>query len=62
MTYDEMKKFAIQHYNEGGDFFVECWDKKDYEEYCEECGAVTKKKALEMFRTWNKIYMDRTSY
>jgi hypothetical protein len=50
LTYEEFIKLAEQNYTKGGDTYVECWDKKDFERYVEEFGAITKTKALKMFK------------
>ena len=59
LTYEEVKKLAQLYYFEGGDSFVECWDKKDYEEDTKQFGAWTVRKAIDMFHTWDSIYRDR---
>ena len=30
LSYEEAKEFALQHYDEGGDVFYECVEKKEY--------------------------------
>ena len=55
LSFEEFKKLAMEHYNEGGDSIVECWDQKVFDEYVAEFGAMTKKKALYMFKV-NKSY------
>lgn len=60
LTYEEMKKLAEENYCEGGDVFVECWDRKDFEEAVKECGPFTVRKAMDMFHTWNSVYRDRS--
>lgn len=50
MTYDEFIKLATKYYAQGGDVYVECWSKEDYDRYCELFGTPTKRDALEMFR------------
>ena len=59
LTYEPVEKLAQQYYNEGGDSFVECWDKKDYEEYTKEFGGFTVRKAIDTFHTWDSVYRDR---
>ena len=59
LTYEQMEKLAQQYYNEGGDSFVECWDRKDFDECVKECGVFTVRKAIDMFHTWDSIYRDR---
>ena len=55
MTYEELKAFALAHYNEGGDGVYECWDERTFNEYVAEFGAITEEKALEMFHQYNEI-------
>ena len=50
MTFEELQAYAQAHYNRGGDSVVECWGKREYDEYVEICGPITKRKALAMFR------------
>lgn len=50
LTYEEFIKLAEQNYTKGGDTYVECWDKRDFERYVEEFGVITKTKALRMFK------------
>lgn len=55
MTYEELMEFALAHYEEGGDGVYECWDRRTYNEYITEFGAITKEKALKMFEEYNSI-------
>ena len=50
LTYEEFIKLATKNYAKGGDTFCECWDKRHFEWYCSEFGAITESDALEMFR------------
>lgn len=47
MTYDELMTFALENYSKGGDSIYECWDESTFNEYMQEFGPITKKKALE---------------
>ena len=49
MNYEELMEFALAHYEKGGDFVYECWDRKIFNEYVAEFGAISKEKALAMF-------------
>jgi hypothetical protein len=55
MTYKELKKFALEHYEEGGDGVYECWDEKTFNEYVAEFGEITEEKALAMFHQYDEI-------
>ena len=48
VTFDELMKLAMQHYNEGGDGIVECWDEDTFNRYVEEVGPMTRKDALDL--------------
>ena len=50
LTYEELMEYALKHYDKGGDATYECWDEKTFNEYVEQWGPITKRKALEMFR------------
>ena len=52
LTYDEFISLAKENYHKGGDVAVECWDRSQFDEYVNLFGAVTKTKALRMFRQW----------
>ena len=58
LTYDEMLKLALDHYEKGGDGFVECWDEKMFDEYIEEFGPFTRAKALKMFKSYQACTED----
>ena len=62
LTYEEFIEYAEKHYTKGGDGFVECWDKRMFEEYVEEFGPITKRKALDMFRLMYGIELDRQGW
>lgn len=36
---EELKKFALDNYNEGGHWVFECFDAADYQEYLDEAGG-----------------------
>lgn len=55
MTYEELKAFALKHYEDGGDGVYECWDRKIFDEHVAEFGVITKEKALKMFHQYNEI-------
>ena len=59
MTYEELIQFALENYTKGGDSVYECWDETTFNEYVQEFGPITKKKALEMFDLnvviWNEM-------
>lgn len=51
LTFEDLQALALQHYNNGGDVIVECWDEQTYDFYVEEFGCITEKVALKIFRT-----------
>ena len=55
MNYEELIKWGMKHYNEGGDVFVECWDKSDYNEYVKEFGLMTEETAASFARMYSGI-------
>jgi hypothetical protein len=55
MTYKELKAFALEHYNEGGDGVFECWDERTFNEYVAEFGEITEEKAMAMFHQFDEI-------
>lgn len=55
LTYPEFIDYALAHYNKGGDTFYECWDLRTFQSYVEQFGAITKSKALKMFREQKAI-------
>ena len=56
MSYEELMKFALEHYRNGGDGVYECWDEKIYNEYVSEYGQITKEIALKMFQDHKAIF------
>lgn len=50
LTYDEFMTLAENYYNRGGDSYVECWNMDTFDDYVAECGKITKKRALDMFK------------
>ena len=62
LTYDEFIEYAKKHYERGGDGYVECWDKREFDEYTELAGPITKSKALKMFRDSYDIERDRAGW
>ena len=56
MSYEELMKFALEHYRNGGDGVYECWDEQTYNEYVSENGQITKEIALEMFQDHKAIF------
>lgn len=50
LSYKEFIDYAMDHYEKGGDTFVECWEEREFNEYVEMFGPVTKRDALKMFR------------
>lgn len=59
LSYNEFMELALQHYNEGGDGYYECWDQKEFDNYVKQFGAITKSKALKMFGISDSITRDR---
>lgn len=55
ITYDELMKLAMRHYNEGGDAIYECWDQRTFDDYVAMFGPMTKAQALRMFTVNNDI-------
>lgn len=56
LSYEQARDYAIKNYEAGGDVFVECWDKKDFDEYIKACGPFTKTKLRRLFRIWDEQY------
>ncbi len=54
LTYEEFIALAKENYTKGGDVAVECWERYQFDEYVKMFGAVTKTKALRMFRQWRE--------
>ena len=49
LTYQEFMELAKQNYTKGGMVFYECWEECQFNDYVKEYGAITKKKAFQMF-------------
>lgn len=62
LSYDEFIEYAKKYYERGGDGYVECWDKREFDEYTAQFGAITKSKALKMFRESYDIERDRAGW
>ena len=62
LTYEELMEYAKKHYSKGGDATYECWDERIYNEYVEQFGEITKRKALAMFRLDYEIQKDRSGW
>jgi len=62
MTFDELIEYARQNYNKGGDGVVECWDKRTFDDYVAECGAMTKTKARQLFRLYKETMDDEMGW
>lgn len=62
LTYEEFMDYAKQHYYKGGDDFYECWEKTEFNYYVENFGEITKRRALDMFRTAYSIQKDRAGW
>ena len=56
LSYEEARAYAISHYEQGGDVFVECWNVEHFDAYVKEFGALTKGKLKRMFRIWDEQY------
>lgn len=50
LTYQEFMELARQNYCKGGEVFYECWEEYQFDDYCEEYGGITIKKAFQMFK------------
>ena len=48
LSFEGFITLAKQHYNQGGDGIVECWDRAAFEYWVKEFGFMTKKQALEI--------------
>ncbi len=53
LSYEEFIELAKKNYSKGGDVAVECWDERTFNEYVKNFGPMTKKEALQTFRTWH---------
>lgn len=52
LTYEEFIALAKENYNKGGDVIVECWERYQFDDYVKMFGAITKTKAMRMFREY----------
>lgn len=50
LTYAEFMELARKNYTKGGEVFFECWEEYQFDDYCNMFGAITEKKALQMFK------------
>ena len=62
LTWKELYKLALRHYENGGDGIVECWDESTFNEYVAEFGPITEEAALQMFRVDQEIWEDMRGY
>lgn len=62
LTYNEFMKLSLEYYEKGGDGYYECWDEKQFNEYVAEFGAITKKKALKMYKLSQSIEIDMAGW
>lgn len=62
LTYEEFMKLSLEYYEKGGDGYYECWDEKQFNAYVAEFGAITKRKALKMYKLSQSIEMDMGWY
>lgn len=59
LNYDEFMTLAMKNYTKGGDSYFECWERSDFNEYCDLYGGITESSALEMFRCNYSVERDR---
>lgn len=50
LTYEQFIALAQEWYKWGGDTFVECWGRREFDEYVKQFGQITKTRAKKMFR------------
>ena len=62
LTYQEFINLSKQYYTKGGDGYYECWDERTFNEYVKMFGAITKSKALRMYKTAHAVYQDQLGY
>lgn len=55
MSYKELQEMAMEHYNNGGDVVVECWDVREFNNYVAQFGRITKAIALDLFKFYKEI-------
>jgi len=57
-TVAEIRKFAMQYYNKGGDSIVECWDDKDIQEVIDNC----KENKKDIYNQFKNIFNGQASW
>lgn len=62
LSFGEAYYFAEEHYNNGGDRFVECTDPRDFERYLKDGYKYTKKSMLKDFKQWKDVCTDRMGW
>jgi hypothetical protein len=62
LTYQEFMSLSKQYYTKGGDGYYECWDERTFNEYVKMFGAITKRKALQMYKIAHSVYQDKMGY
>jgi hypothetical protein len=62
MTYAELMEYARAHYASGGDGVFECWDERTFDDYVRDCGEMTKRKALQLFRLYKETTDDEMGW
>lgn len=50
ITFEQLQRLAKQHYAEGGDQIVECWDEKFFNLHNKNCTPMTWGGALELIK------------
>lgn len=54
-TYEEVYDLALRNYCHGGDVFVECWERSDFDEYVKEFGAMTDTALRNLFNLYESV-------
>ena len=62
LSYEEFMEYAKAHYYKGGDGYVECWEKYQFDEYVKMFGPITKRAALKMFRLDYEIEKEQIAF
>ena len=62
LSYAELIEYARKHYANGGDGVFECWDERMFDDYVKEFGAITKSKALKIFRLYKAVDDDMSGW
>lgn len=62
LSYEELIKYAKEHYTKGGDGIYECWDQRTFDDYVKMFGPITKRIALGMFKLEREIQRDRAGW